>query len=230
MKISVVCPTFNEVDNIPKLVTEIRKALQGMEYEIIIADDDSPDRTWECAKGIANDDPRVRVLRRQHNRGLGWSVIEGFGIAKGEAVACMDADLQHDPAILPLMLARLHNGADVVVGSRYVPGGCTGEWRLGRRAESWLATRLAQWFTGVKLHDPMSGYFLMRRTDFLQIRNKLDGHGFKILLEIASKMPQARIVEVPLTFRKRLSGISKLSRRVVFEYFLQLSRLRGTKL
>jgi dolichol-phosphate mannosyltransferase len=225
MRISVVCPTLNEVESIPALLEELETALRGMNYEIIIADDNSPDRTWAVAEGIGRTDKRVRVVRRLRNPGLGWSVIDGFKLASGDIIACMDADLQHDPAILPQMLEELCKGSDLVVGSRYIAGGSTGGWDFQRKAESWLATKLARCFTGIKISDPMSGFFALRRNDFLRVSERLDGRGFKILLEIAIHMPGAHISEIPYSFRKRRSGKSKVSRTVVFAYLSQLWRL-----
>jgi dolichol-phosphate mannosyltransferase len=223
--ISIICPTFNEADNIPGLIKELQQILHGRDYEVIIVDDDSPDETWSVAEAIGRFDSRVRVLRRERKPGLGWSVIDGFEAARGDLIACMDADLQHDPAILPRMIDALHQGSDLVVGSRYAPGGSTGEWHHARKAGSWLATKLAQMFAGISISDPMSGFFALRRQHFLSICQRLDGKGFKILLEIASGMRGAHISEVPYTFRKRQAGESKLSWTVVFAYLAQLRRL-----
>src|SRR2546426_2946992 len=116
MKLSVIAPTFNERENIRALVEQVQDALPDMLYEIIIADDDSPDLTWQMAQEISARDPKVRVLRRTRNHGLGRAVMEGFTAAAGDIVACMDADLQHDPSVLPKMLEKLTRGADVVIG------------------------------------------------------------------------------------------------------------------
>lgn len=229
MKLTVVSPTLNESENVPRVIGELEKVLAGHDYEIIIVDDDSPDRTWEVAQEIARQNSRVRVVLRKASRSLGWSVIEGFTAAQGDVLACIDADLQHDPAILPRMLEQLGRGCDVVVGSRYAAGGGVDRWGRLRRLESWLATRLAQWIIGIQIHDPMSGYFLLRRDDFLRVRESLNGQGFKILLEILANLPKARICEIPYTFRNRLAGKTKLSRRVVFAFFSQLSRLAHRK-
>lgn len=230
MKISVVCPTLNESENVPRLIQELGAVLEGIDYEIVIVDDDSPDRTWAVAEELARQNARIRVLRRQGARSLGWSVIEGFTMAKGDVLACMDADLQHDPAILPRMLQELTKRSDLVVGSRYASGGSVAGWRWPRRFESWLATKLAQWIVGIRICDPMSGYFLVRRADFLRVRNSLNGQGFKILLEIAAHMRCSHICEVPYTFRNRMAGKTKLSQRVVFAYMSQLWRLSSWKI
>ncbi len=229
MRISVVTPTLNEAENVPRFVTAVSAALKGVEHEIIIADDDSPDQTWRIAQELSKTYP-VRVLRRQAKRSLAGSVIDGFNLAAGDVVACMDADLQHDPAILPMMMSELQAGADLVVGCRYMPGGGTANWHWIRRAESRLATRMAQAYLGLKLRDPMSGYFLMRRRDFLAVRPTLSAQGFKILIEIAACLRPQRIAEIPFVFGPRLAGASKLTAAVAVDYFLQLRRLRATAL
>jgi dolichol-phosphate mannosyltransferase len=225
MRLSIVSPTYNEADNLEPLVKELATALAGSDYEIVVVDDDSPDLTWRRAEELGRCFPQVRSLRRTQNRGLSSAVIEGFNVARGEMVACMDADLQHDPVILPWMLQELDRGADLVVGSRYVEGGGTGEWSWQRWISSWAATKLAHILLHVNLKDPMSGFFLMRRSDFLKVRDRLDAQGFKILLEIVARLQPKRIVEVPYTFRTRRVGKSKLSRTVVLQYLQQLWKL-----
>jgi dolichol-phosphate mannosyltransferase len=225
VKVAIVSPTYNEAGNISSLVQQVGSALSGIDFELIIADDNSPDGTWAIAEELATGDTHVRVLRRTSNRGLSAAVIDGFLSSSGEYVGVIDADLQHDPAILPQMIAALDAGADIAVGSRYVEGGGTGAWNARRRRQSWIATKLAQTFLGVGLTDPMSGYFILRRNDFHRIYKQLDPSGFKILLEIVAKLAPARLAEVPYTFRKRLTGKSKLSSRVILQYFGQLWKL-----
>jgi dolichol-phosphate mannosyltransferase len=225
MKLSVISPTLNEAGNISRLVEELERALVGIDYEILIVDDNSADLTWSVAQEIGLTHPRVRTLRRMQDPGLSVAVIDGFSAADGDVVACIDADLQHDPAILAKMLNELAQGADVVVGSRHVAGGSTGEWCRSRRFESWMATKTAQLLLGFRLKDPMSGYFLVRRQDFSKIKRNLDGQGFKILLEVLANLPDAKIREVPYTFRPRTQGQSKLSSRVILEYVHQVWRL-----
>lgn len=225
MKLSVISPTLNEAGNIHRLVAELERALCGIDYEILIVDDNSPDGTWSVAQEISLTNPRVRVLRRTQNPGLSAAVIDGFEAAEGDAVACIDADLQHDPAILAKMLCELVDGADIVVGSRHVNGGSTGEWDRSRWLQSWIATKTAQMLLGVRLKDPMSGYFLIWRKDFCRVKEQLNGRGFKILLEILAALQTSKIKEVPYTFRTRTLGQSKLSGRVIFEYVQQVWRL-----
>jgi len=225
MKLSVISPTLNEAENVPRLVEQLSLALQDIDYEILIVDDNSPDRTWCVSQELSASNPRVCTLRRMQNPGLSAAVIEGFSAATGDVLACIDADLQHDPSILARMVDEYQKGADVVVGSRHVEGGSTGEWNRWRKLQSWLATRTAQLLLGIRLKDPMSGYFLVSRKNFDAVKQDLNGKGFKILLEILAKLQTSKIKEVPYTFRLRCKGKSKLSSRVILQYLLQVWRL-----
>jgi dolichol-phosphate mannosyltransferase len=225
VKVTIVSPTYNEAENIARLVHDVGSVLSGIDYELLIADDDSPDRTWAIAQQLAVQNPHVRVLRRTTARGLSPAVIEGFLSSSRDYVGVIDADLQHDPAILPQMIAALDAGAEIAVGSRYIEGGGTGAWNAARRFQSWVATKLARTFLGVELTDPMSGYFILRRNDFNRIHKQLDSSGFKILLEIIARLAPSKLEEVPYTFRTRVAGQSKLSSKVVLQYLGQLWRL-----
>jgi len=225
VKVTIVSPTYNEAENVPRLAREVDKALSGIDYELLIADDDSPDGTWAVAQELADTNPRLRVLRRTQNRGLSAAVIEAFSSCSSDYVGVIDADLQHDPSILAQMIAALDRGADVAVGSRYVQGGGTGKWNAFRRFQSWVATKLARTFLGVELTDPMSGYFILRRADFNRLQKQLDLRGFKILLELIARLAPSRLEEIPFTFRTRVAGESKLSSRIVLQYLGQLWRL-----
>jgi dolichol-phosphate mannosyltransferase len=227
MKLSVISPTLNEAQNISTLVEQLQLALGNIDYEILIVDDNSPDLTWSVAEQIARRNPRVRSLRRMKNPGLGMAVVDGFSAAEGDMLACIDADLQHDPAILPQMVEGLQNGVDVVVGSRHVKGGGFGKWNRLRQFESWCANKAAQLLLGFEVKDPMSGYFLVWRKDFHRVQGQLGESGFKILLEILAKLRTPRVKEVPYTFRPRVVGESKLSWKIVLLYFHQLWRLCG---
>jgi len=227
MKLSVISPTLNEAQNIPTLVEHLQRALVNVDYEILIVDDNSPDLTWSVAEQISLKDPRVRILRRMQDPGLGMAVIDGFSAAEGDILACIDADLQHDPSILPKMIEELQNGMQIVVGSRHVKGGGFGKWGRWRRFESWCANKAAQLLLGFEVKDLMSGYFLIWREDFNRVQGQLNVSGFKILLEILAKIGTPRVKEVPYTFRPRAVGESKLSSKIVFLYFKQLWRLCG---
>ncbi len=199
--------------------------MSEIDYELLIADDDSPDGTCARATELAKANPRLRVIRRTKFRGLSRAVVDGFLSSSSDYVGVIDADLQHDPAILPQMIAALDAGAEIAVGSRYVEGGGTGTWKAIRRLQSWVATKLARTFIGVELTDPMSGYFFLPRAHFLRIHKQLDSGGFKILLEIIARLGISKIDEIPYTFRERAAGRSKLSSKVVFQYLGQLWRL-----
>jgi dolichol-phosphate mannosyltransferase len=223
--LSIVTPTYNEAPNVDPFIQEVSLALDGLDYEILFVDDDSPDLTWLKVEQIAEHNSRVRVLRRTRSKGLASAVKEGFCEAHGDVVACMDADLQHNPAILPRMLQELAIGTDLVVGSRYVSAGGTPNWNWCRKCGSSVATGMARFCIGVRLTDPMSGFFMLRRRDFLSVAEKVNAEGFKILLEIVAKMKPKKVSEVPLTFRPRVAGISKLTSRIVLQYIHQLWRL-----
>ena len=225
MKVTIVSPTYNEAANVPRLVQEVDAALSGMDYELLIADDNSPDQTWAVAQELAAQYLRVRVLRRTKDRGLSPAVIEGFLSSSSDYVGVIDADLQHNPAILPQMIAALDSGAEIAVASRYVEGGGTGTWNASRKFQSWVATKLAQTFLGVGISDPMSGYFILRRKDFNHIHNQLDSGGFKILLEICARLAPSKVAEIPYTFRERVAGESKLSSKIILQYLEQLWNL-----
>lgn len=223
--LTIVTPTFNEAENVEPFVAAVRAAMPQIGYEILVVDDDSPDLTWHRVETIAQRDERVRVLRRTGARGLSAAVIDGFSTARGDMVACIDCDLQHDPSILPRMIQELLSGADVVVGSRYVAGGGVGQWGFIRRLGSLLATRLALAAVGVSVLDPMSGYFVLRRRDFDRIRPRVRAAGFKILLEIIAAFDSCVVREIPYTFAPRKFGKSKMDFAVGMSYFGQVCRL-----
>ena len=226
MQLSIIAPTYNEAENNGFLISELEHVLHHIQYEIVVCDDDSPDLTWAHAQEISNRNRRVRVIRRTGERGLGPAVVEGFQHAQGEAVACIDADLQQDPSIQPRMIEVIQDGSDLVVGSRYVPGGGTAaNWTRLRQLESWVATKMAKCLLGIRLSDPMSGYFMLRRRDFLRVCPQLNADGFKILVEIVAHLKPSHVCEVPYTFRTRTRGESKLSGQVVLAYLRQLWRL-----
>lgn len=216
--ISIVVPTLNEARSIPVLAANVAAALAGEEYELIVVDDDSADRTWEVAGGLPAE-LRVRVLRRQGKRGLSSAVLEGIGVASGEVVGVMDADLSHPADALPGMIERLRSGeADLVVASRLVPGGGTEGWPRSRKLTSRLGTLLARPLTAVR--DPMSGYLLFKRS--VVDGAPLTPRGYKIGLEILVKGNARRVVEVPIVFRDRTVGESKLGLKQNLEFLAQV--------
>lgn len=225
--VSVITPTFNEAENLPILVERLHEALGDVPHEIVVADDDSPDRTWEVAERIADHDASVKVLRRFHDPGLSASVLDGMAFARGRSLAVMDADLQHDPSILPEMVRLVvDDEADVVVGSRSTTGGGYGDWSLGRRFVSWVATLIARLLLRVPVSDPMSGYFVVSRSAYEKTAPQINPRGFKILLEFIGRDRSLRVSEVGYEFANRIHGETKLSRSVIRAYLLGVAELR----
>ena len=224
-ELSVIVPTFKERQNLEPLVHAIADALRNIAWEIIIVDDDSPDGTAATARGLYARNPRVRTIRRIGRRGLASACVEGMLASSARFVAVIDADLQHDPALLPVMLRRLADDqADIVIGSRYIAGGDFRDWTKRRTAGSRFATRLAHTLTRVDVRDPMSGYFMLRRKIIDEHAHVLSAIGFKILLDILlTAGGDLRVVEVPLRFGRRLHGESKMSGAVAWEYLLLLA-------
>jgi dolichol-phosphate mannosyltransferase len=228
-QLSIIVPTFKERGNVAELARRLDLALQGLAWEAIYVDDNSPDGTAEAVKELARRDPRIRCLKRVGRRGLAGACIEGILSSAAPYVAVIDADLQHDEKILPAMLARLTAGeADLVAATRYVEGGSAAGLAGGRGAISRLATRLTHRLVGTALSDPMSGFFMMRRDRFDAVAPKLTPAGFKILLDIVASAEHLRVAEQPYAFGERLSGESKFNVQVGVEFLgLLLSKLLG---
>lgn len=216
---SLVLPTYNEAKNLPILLPKIKEALKDVPHEIIIVDDDSSDETWRIALELTKNDESVHVIRRIGRRGLSSAIMEGFLAGKGDVLGVMDADGQHDIALLPKLYAATKNDADITIGSRYITGGSVGEWDERRHMMSRIATRLAKSLCRVKTEDPMSGFFAMKRELFETVLPSLNPKGFKMLLDILVHTPRTTIAkEIPFTFGIRTEGESKLSRRVQIEF------------
>jgi dolichol-phosphate mannosyltransferase len=228
LQLSVVVPTFNERDNVTKLFHKLEATLSGVAWEVIFVDDNSPDGTWDVVRGLARQDSRVRCVRRIGRRGLSGACIEGILASSAPFAAVMDADLQHDETQLPKMLALLQSGqAELVVGSRYVEGGSADSFNKQRAGASALATEVAKRVLRVRVADPMSGFFMIRRDRFEELAPQLSTQGFKILLDIvATARGELRTVEVPYSFGSRLHGESKLDSLVALDFLgLVLAKL-----
>lgn len=225
LDLAIILPTFNERGNIASLIARIEAALTGEGWEVIIVDDNSGDGTADEARALALTDPRIRVIQRIGRRGLASAVIEGFCATAAPFVAVMDADHQHDPALLPVMLTALRAGeAEICVASRFIEGASTAAWAAPERERlSALANRAARALTGVTLSDPMSGYFMLESAHARALAPRLSGVGFKILLDLLASAPQPlRVSEVPLVFAARAEGTSKLDRGVAFDFLAGL--------
>jgi len=232
-QLAVIVPTFNEVDNVAVLYDKLSVALAGRAWEMIVVDDNSPDGTAERVNLLSRAHSNVRGIRRIGRRGLSSACIEGMAATAAPYVAVIDADLQHDEAILPRMLELAIAGNDLVVGSRFAGEGSAGDGLSSARLKgSEVATRLAGMVAGNRVSDPMSGFFLVRRELFLELAPKLAHEGFKILLDIVVTAEKSgthlSIAEVPYTFRPRHAGESKMSPLVVVQYLgLWGSKLTG---
>jgi dolichol-phosphate mannosyltransferase len=222
VELSVVVPTYNEAANVEPLIAKLEAALDGVTWQVIYVDDDSPDGTAAAVKAIARRDRRVVCLRRIGRRGLAGAVIEGALASPAAFVAVIDGDLQHDERLLPAMLNILRGGqADIVIGSRYlqpearVVNGLDGRRAWGSRLANWLGRRALS----VDLTDPVSGFFMARREVIDRVAGKLTPSGFKILFDLIASQPEPlRCVELGYDFRPRAAGESKLDNGVVAQY------------
>jgi dolichol-phosphate mannosyltransferase len=229
-ELAVIVPTRNERDNIAPLVARLAGALSGMDWEVIFVDDDSPDGTAAAVRSLAVRDTHVRLIERIGRRGLSSACVEGMLASTAPCLAVMDADLQHDETLLPRMVRHLRAGDfDVVVASRYVAGGNTRDFPSRRERLSRLAVRLAHASSRVKLEDPMSGYFVIRREAFEPSVRRLSQLGFKILFDILASSPRPlRCLEVPCRFDARRRGASKLDTLTALQFgALILDKLIG---
>ncbi len=223
--LSVVIPTFNESKNIRNLVTQIDDALKGIEYEIVFVDD-SKDNTPEVINEVAKEFPAVRMEHRENGTGLATAVLRGFQIAKGEYMACMDADLQHPPIVLKYMYKAMESGADFCIPSRLIPGGDDGGLNWYRKFVSWTARKIGQVVLPClrKITDPTSGLFMFRK-EVIEHAD-LQPIGWKIMVEVLAMGTYKKVVEIPYKFQQRTEGESKLSGKVTMEYLKQLMNLR----
>jgi dolichol-phosphate mannosyltransferase len=224
MQVSILVPTYCETESLPALVPAVRAALSGIDAELVVLDDSSPDGTADTADRIAPG--YCRAVRRTGPRGLSHAVIEGFSRAKGDVFVVMDADGQHPPEALPALLKPLLDGsADLAIGSRYVPGGGCEGWSWRRRTASRFGCWLARKVTPVR--DATSGFFACRRSVVEGVT--FDPRGWKIGLEVMVKGRWSKIVEVPYVFRARRAGASKASFGPALAYLSQLRALKRNK-
>ena len=219
-ELTLVIPTFNESANLRELIRRVDATLQGVAWEMIVVDDNSPDGTSRLAKQIAHEDDRVRCLRRVNRRGLAGACIEGMLASSAPIVAVMDADLQHDERILPQMLEKIRAGADLAVGSRLVEGGSAQEGFSARRAAiSQFATRMAKKALHADFNDLMSGFFMIRRDIVEACAPELTPSGFKILVDLVASAPRKlKVEEVGYMFRERQAGESKFDIKVGLDF------------
>jgi dolichol-phosphate mannosyltransferase len=230
MRTLIVTPTYNERSNLPTFVDAVRAA--APEVDILVVDDASPDGTGEVADEIARRDPRVSVLHRAGKLGLGSAYLEAFrrGLDQGfDRFLEMDADLSHDPKYLPDFFRALDQGADVVIGSRNVPGGSVEGWGAGRHVLSKGGSLYSRTILGVGVRDLTSGYkaFSRRALEAIELdRVRSNGYSFQIELTYRALRQGMKVVEVPIVFVDRRAGQSKMSRRIFAEAIAEVWRLR----
>jgi dolichol-phosphate mannosyltransferase len=222
MKTLVVLPTYNESATIAEVLRRIRASVTD-DVDVLVVDDNSPDGTADLAQALAAELGGIEVLRRPHKTGLGSAYREGFklGLARGyEALVEMDADLSHDPSVLGALVAEIDSGADLAIGTRYMPGGKIPDWPWQRRAISRAGNMYARVMLGLAARDATSGYRAYHRRALERINLtavRADGYGFQI--EMAYKVARSGgiLAEVPIVFRDRTLGRSKMSSRIVVE-------------
>ena len=229
--LSLVIPTYNERGNLAPLLEELRRLLDEAapgSYELIVVDDDSPDRTWELAEEISREFPVVRVLRREAERGLSSAVVAGWSVAHGQLWGVIDADLQHPPAVIVSLLAAMGDDVDLAVATRHLHGGGVSDWKWYRRILSRGAQAVAVALVPAArlVSDPMSGFFLVR-AEAIPL-GRINPLGYKILLDVLAHGSLRDIREVPYVFRERIAGGSKVTLRQYGEFLVQISGLRST--
>jgi len=223
MKLSLVIPTYNEKENIQKLIKKIQKEFKenNINGEIIIVDDNSPDGTGNILEELKKKQKNLKVIHRSGKFGLSSAVLEGWKTADGEVLGVMDADLSHPPEKIKELFETIRKGkADFTIGSRYIKGGKIEGWNLKRKLMSKTATLLSRVYTKVK--DPMTGFFMIKKEVIKNV--DLNPKGFKILLEIIIKGKYKNIKEIPITFINRMEGKSKAGTKEIFCY---LQNLKG---
>ena len=228
---AVICvPTYNEKENLAAIVAAILGATP--EVDVLVIDDNSPDGTGQIADGIASRDPRVKVLHRAGKQGLGKAYLAGFAWAleRGyELVFEMDADFSHDPKYLPFMLEKARDGADLVIGSRNIPGGGTVNWGIGRKILSKGGSFYARTILGIPVRDVTAGFKCFRRRVLESIdlgSVECSGYAFQIELTYRTIRKGFKVVELPIVFVDRQVGNSKMSRRIVFEAMAKVWSIR----
>jgi dolichol-phosphate mannosyltransferase len=231
----VILPTYNEAENIRGISAAILAALPGA--TLLVVDDGSPDGTGGIADELAASNPRIRVHHRPSKQGLGRAYLDGFGVAiEGDAttIVQMDADWSHDPAVLPTLVGPIAAGdADLIIGSRYTPGGGVADWGIGRRLISRGGSVFAKAVLRLRPNDLTGGYKAWRRTTLEAIPFEgvhAGGYVFQIEMTFRASRAGARVSEVPITFRDRRVGQSKMSRRIVVEALVVVVTLRAEEL
>lgn len=229
MRATVVVPTFNEIENIERLLRDVRKSVP--QAKVLVVDDGSPDGTAQRVDELAAELGNIQLLRRAEKSGLGrayraglrWAIDDG-----AEVCVQMDADLSHDPGVLPALIANVEHGADLAIGSRYVPGGRTVNWPRRRRWLSRWGNRYAAGVLGLAVNDVTAGYraystAALTRMDFESVQ--AEGYGFQVEMTYRLVSVGGKVVEFPISFQDRTEGVSKMSSSIIREAFLLVAQL-----
>ena len=230
--LALIVPTINEEGNIGQLIDRARAALdpEHVPFQIVVVDDDSRDRTETIVKEMAQQDPRISVIVRKGQRGLSGAILDGWRQTNADVLGVIDADLQHPPELLPRLYEAVAAGKDLAIGSRYTAGGGIGDWNFVRRMLSSAAV-MATWplqKRGARAHDPMAGFFMVRRACVENI--PFQREGFKLLLDVLVRSRIRSIQEVPIEFGLRTADESKANLKVGWDYAKLLVRLYARKL
>lgn len=229
-ELSIIIPTYNESNNIIQILKQIEKYIpKSIKTEAIVVDDDSPDGTGRLVddylknmKELANY--TLQIIHRKTKAGLSSAILNGIQQAKGETILVMDSDFSHPPQIIPKMIDALKKShSDIIVASRYVSGGGIGDWSLKRKLLSKLGNKIAKKFLGIKINDPMSGFFAFKRNIIGEL--KFDVMGYKMLMEILVKTKGVKVKEIPYIFSDRKEGSSKLDHHVIIDYLKSVWKL-----
>jgi len=231
-KLGLIIPTLNEAGNIVHLLTQVRAVLDaaGINHEIVVVDDASTDETADLVAAEGLTDKRIRLLVRKGERGLSGAVLDGWRATDADVLGAMDADLQHPPELLPQLYQAIAEGRDLAIGSRYTAGGEVGKWNPARKLISIAATAIT-WpiqHRGARASDPMSGFFMVRRSSISDAR--FQRAGFKLLLEILVRGRIRSVREIPFSFGTRYRGASKANLKVAWDYGLLLLRLYAARI
>ncbi|MBR9678776.1 MAG: polyprenol monophosphomannose synthase [Nanoarchaeota archaeon] len=216
--ISIIVPTLNEAEVISEFIEQTCNVMNQLskKYELLVVDDNSQDNTWKIVKSICKKNKCVRVLRRKNNYGLSFAIVDGFRKAKGDFFVVMDADLQHPPKIIPIMIDKLTN-FEFVVCSR----NSYASINMFRRYISYIINFFVRKFLCLKIRDPMSGFFAIRKGVFNNSKKRIKPRGYKIMLELLIKSQTNSVCEIPFVFQKRFSGKTKANVTVFLDLLVQ---------
>jgi dolichol-phosphate mannosyltransferase len=226
MQLTIIIPTYNERENITILIETIENTLKDIKHQIIVIDDNSPDGTADVVEALITRYCNISVIRRPTKLGLASAILAGIEVSKGDVIVVMDADLQHPPELVLKMFEAI-KVQDIVIASRYIMGGKIEGWSALRRVASRGAIKLAHLLLPQtrRVKDPVSGYFMFKRKILSDLQ--FEGVGYKFLTEMLVRCPEARVIEIPYTFRPRKAGKSKLDVKDYYRYAILCLKLAG---